>query len=253
MSEESTFVADGVTYRWRIEEDWRAESLSFSHRGGRYPDHVHVVGDDGRTLSFAAPLRDELGRDWWIRRYVTPEGVERAVRIASRGGAWRSSLDANEVIEAIDGCVRTIETELLRASEGLAAMGRAEPIRACVLPPLLDAMIAIGCADGSATTGSARVAIDDWVASHADELLAVRESLQRVLDHESFHHGVARSAFAFLIDMCGRVNVDLDLDTSRIDEKLKSLKPNPRPYGVPVEHWWFRNIRRGDYDPYDDD
>ena len=167
-------------------------------------------------LRFVPLLRDLAQPNWWRSSELTEEVVARAVDIAKRTGVrW---LEGPDLLAAYDGPPRTLQDELDAATT-------------LAIEPLL----AIGC-----TAAPDRAAIDDWIASRADKLDAKH---LLVADHR------ARSALAFLTDFCARVNVDLGVDVSAVDAKLKEQpREDVRPWGVPASHWWWRQGL--DYDSY---
>jgi hypothetical protein len=115
-------------------------------------------------------------------------------------------------------------------------------------------MVAIGCAKD---TPSARTAIDDWVASHADALRSARAGLQLVADERRDFENILtnRSAIAFLLDICARVNLDLGLDLRLADERIAPYGPRIRnlPLGIPASHTWWGTLEPPPAPPDSDD
>ncbi|HEU0029958.1 MAG TPA: hypothetical protein VFQ53_04940 [Kofleriaceae bacterium] len=215
-----TVVVDGVTYSWCTEDDEHNGSLSFSHRGS-YLVYAKITGDDGSTITFAIPRRYRSRPGWWKAGPSLTAGVERAVR------EKKARLDHEAALRVLDGPDRTIHDELAAATRAIETMSE----RNAYL--LMDAMLAIGC------SGADRLAVDDWVASHANQLQALR--LQGLLDAPAHDYARyrRRSSFEFLIEACRRMNVELMLDTTVFDAELKDRTYEVRPWGIPASHWWW--------------
>ncbi len=241
-----TVVVDGQVYRWRLEEDDRNYSTSFSHRGVAYEDIIKISSDDGFAMSFLFPFYDVAVIGWWRdKRYMDPRVAERAVRIARRTGS--TTLGAAQIDEAIYGPSRTLADELAAATAALPLSD--DDLR----ESFVRAWLAIGC--NNAADRDSQVAVADWIASHADELAAARDKLQQLLEETGDPLDVHsnRSAIAFLMERCERVAVQLGLVTSHVDEALKAIGPySVRPWGIPPEHWWWRFGRHGARDPRPD-
>ncbi len=240
----------GVTYQWRTEtvEDPMAGSLSFSHRGASTEDtHTEVIaGDDGSIVRFERPNDSTQTRRWWLPYpSVTAEVVIRAVAFATPG--TQVTLYGDQVQRVVwgDAATWTVEQGLTAAAHALLEPDVAQ---------LTMALLAVGCT----ATPDAQPAIDDWIASHADTLRDARPRLQQMLDdvRALVRTYPARSAIAFLLDWCARLNLDLGLDTQAVDARLEGGPKTPdQPTGVPWSHWWWRQHRTTNRsrDIHDDD
>lgn len=135
----------------------------------------------------------------------------------------------------LDGYLDDLDHQLRSATAGLASTGDTFEL----------ALVAIGCTCGTSPTGAAKIAIDDWIASHANELV----HLQPILERDRPNHHVRRSAFEFLEELCRGLDVPLGLDYTTIDQLLTKLGPaEARPWGIPVSHGWWREPRVRDID-----
>jgi hypothetical protein len=226
-------VVDGIAYQWRVEGNPNAGSLNMSHRGAD-EDMVVITGDDGASIHFLHPTHDLRFRGWWRGpRHLTPEVIERAVRIAR--GASRNELEFSEVLEAFDGPTRNLRQDLEAATAAceVLAHGGLSAGHAFV-----NVLLEIGCfgqIDKPAT--------DEWVVQHAQKLFGASRALRQLLDEDGDNERVFRnrSALAFLIEMCDRNQVGLALDTSAADARLKKRAPDTvKPWGIPLTHWWWR-------------
>ncbi|HEU0036213.1 MAG TPA: hypothetical protein VFQ53_36620 [Kofleriaceae bacterium] len=214
----------GVTYAW--EEDSRSK-------------FTFITAADGTSIAFEPRYVGVQLEGWWRGpERVTPDVIERVLRIvAGRGVLPPHTLTRDEVVDAFDGGV-TVQDALAAARPALDGLSR--PQGADTRAAFVRCMLAAGCRD-TVTNGAARDAIADWVASHADALLAARPGLQLLVDEIRTESRLdKRSAIAFLIEMCARVNVDLGLDTSREDTSLAHYQlKGPMPWGIPATHWWW--------------
>ncbi|MEO8698979.1 MAG: hypothetical protein ABI867_03015 [Kofleriaceae bacterium] len=219
----SEIVVDGRTYSW--EKDDRSGGIGYGSRG-KFVSYAHLTDSDGASISFELLDGDRQLPGWWRGRpELTPAVLERAIRIATREHS--QTLTEHQVIEAFEGSVWTLQDELAAAGIALAAL-------ADHTASFVRGMLAVGCSRADQD----RVAIDDWVASHADDLRAARTALQRLLDET--HAFENRSAIAFLIDMTTQLHVDLALDLTASDEQMRDHRcAGSRPWGIPASHWWW--------------
>ena len=247
-----TVTIDGVTYTatTEVEGDPHAHSLSFSHRGieleSRYT--TVITGDNGSIVRFDLPSDSVQNRNWWLpSTSVTEETIARAVAFAKPG--VEITLQGDQVPRVVWGDA----VDLTSLAIGLPAIAKALVELTVAYTPearerLTMALLAAGCT--APDTDDARLAIADWIASHADALHAARPVLQQMLDQD---HGTGmavvrcrypvRSAIAFLLDWCNRVNVELALET--VDAQLEGAPAvDVQPAGVPWSHWWCGKARR---------
>lgn len=214
----------GVTYTWE-----RDPGSNFTY----------VTGGDGTSISFEPRHVGVRESGWWRGAGdVTPDVIERALRIvARRGSPPPHTLTSDEVVEAFDGgdTVQDALTAARAALDGLPRPDGSETGEAFVR-----CVLAAGCRD-TVSNNEAKEVLADWVASHADALVAARPGLQLLIDEvRTVSRLNKRSAVAFLLEMCARVNVDLGLDTSREDESLAHYQlKGPTPWGIPASHWWW--------------
>lgn len=225
-------IVDGVVYRWKVEQSPHDGSPSFLHRG-----IVTITGDDGITITFVVPL-DRRTR-WWLGSHQMSAAVAvRAVEIARRSPEVKHHELSSAVV--FPEPPRTRQDELDDLSAALAGKkGFDDGQNAAVIARCL---LAIGCTT-DADDREAWAAIDDWIASHANELVAARSRLlQRLLDGSYAN----RSAIQFLLEMCARVELDLGLDTRATDAVLDTLeKTGIPPRSIPLSHWWWRRTSSG--------
>ncbi len=220
-------VVDGVEYHWRGTSD-----IYGSSEPSLTIVESSVYGQGAaRTIRAAFPYRlphDQPG--WWNELHVTtvmPKLVERTIRIASRR-TGNTTLTVAEVLEVLD-LDRPRPQDRLRDFElalGTRPFGR-----------LIAAVLAIGC------HGDRGELIDDWFACHSDELLLARSTFQALgatVPSWNLTEGAQlRSALAFLVEACGRVGIEMPLDTSALDAHLLVTSRAPAPWGIPADHdWW---------------
>jgi hypothetical protein len=226
----------GVTYAW--ERDDRSGPIGY-RSGGTIGSYIHITGDDGTSISFEPPNAGVQSPGWWRGTgHASPDVIERALEIvARRGSPPPHMLTSDEVAEAFDGG-RTVQDSLAAARAALDGLTRPEGTD--TRAGFIRCLLAAGCREAE----SDREAIADWVASHADALVAARAGLQLLVGElRAFESRLGtRSAIAFLIDMCARMNVELGLDTSTEDAALAHYRlKGPRPWGIPASHWWWGN------------
>jgi hypothetical protein len=240
-------VVDGVTYGW--ERDDLSGGVRYT-RGDSRAGYIHITSEGRKTISFELPDRRITLPRWWRRFDVTPPVIERAVRIAARTGA--TLLNADEVEEAFAGHGHTLQEELIAARAALDGLTRPDPHNTREV--FIHSLVAIGCAD---QTAEARTAIDDWVASHADALRSARAGLQELSDERRDFENIftKRSAIAFLLELCARMNVDLEIDTRLADERIAPYGPRVRnlPLGIPASHTWWGTLDPPPQPPVPDD
>jgi hypothetical protein len=243
---------DDVLYDWTVVEDPNTGSLSFSHRGISLQDTARITGPDGFTISFDTLYGDDRKYGWWRSHTMSAAIAERAVRIARRTpGRLEHVLVGAERDEAYFGPPRTLQNELNDLHDALEALPA--EITLHHVDPITRYLLAIGCST-AADDREAWAAIDDWVASHANDLVAARPMLQLFLNGYSKSQ---RSAIQFLLELCARVNVELGIETAASDKELETRRrAESLPWGIPREHWWWRlgaaTDRDPPYDPYDD-
>ncbi len=240
-------VVEGAGYNYWYDEDPRDFSASFSHRGGSSTTSIRITRDDGIKAAFYPTSNEFEVWGWWGVRHGdgSMAGIcKRAVQIAVRNGSQDYWIKDDERCEVYAGPAIPLAEELPVAAAAFAAADY----------HLVVAMLAVGCKARDVD----REILDDWVASHANEIAA--SPLVSWLDEPALSDLDAyktRSAFQFLVELCGRVNVDLGLDTKAWDKQLEDRKPHTRPWGVPADHWWWRQRRtRRDgehYYPFADD
>lgn len=215
-------VVDGVEYHWRAGSD----AYSSMH-----PSLMIVEGGVSRqgarrTIQAAFPYRlphDQPG--WWheMRVIVMPKLVERTIRIAQRH-AGNTTLTVAEVLELLD-LDRPRVADRLRDFE--IAL-RARPFGA-----LIPAILALGC------HGDHGELVDDWFVCHSEELLRARLTFQQHADSASTWSPHVRSALAFLVEACGRIGIEMSLDTGALDARLGAARARA-PWGIPSHHDWWR-------------
>lgn len=236
-------VVDGETYGW--EKDDSTGSSYYTGRD-RSVHYEHLTHASRPTISFEVPDRRSTVSGWWRESLVTERIAARAVQIAVRRGA--TLLTPNEVEEAFEGHGLSLQDELVAARAALDGLTRPEPDNTCQV--FVRCMLAIGCTE---RTPEAQLAIDDWVASYADDLRAARDDLQRLCDEHVWNILQTRSAIEFLREICARMNVELDLDLERLDRGVARYRNNGRrPVGIPPSHDWF-GMRETPTDDDDDD
>jgi hypothetical protein len=230
-----TIVVDGATYQWTetTSGDLNPEgSTSFAYRFD-FDSIVEIRDDRGSEIRFETPLGNpQLRPGWWNSEpRVTAAVVARAIEIARRKPRPRSyTLTRIEAAEALRGPVATLEDELTALGAALAALPASSDA-------FVKSVLAIGCRYREPDE-PLDLAIADWIASHANELAAARDVVQRIFETRR-DVCTTRTALAFLIDLCESMNVHLGLDPAPIDAKL----PPPsqcRPWGVPPSHTWWR-------------
>lgn len=217
-------VVDGQPYFWRTSGDDylgnHVDAVIVDAAGARPTIRIRIPYD-------LYPLRD---RHWWEIAHratlVTPRVIARAIQL--RRGREDVPLESRDLAEML-GVLDEIERDLLvRASE---ALGKDRD-------GFLRAFIGIGC------TQLEPARVDDWIASHAYELVAWRPELQASVDQIAHEHGrrafERRSAIEFLVAASERVSVDTDLDTRIVDARLATLgRVSALPWGIPDDHWWW--------------
>lgn len=135
-------VIDGITYRWRIEDDPLAGSTDMSHRGVDLQT-VAITGDEGSSIRFVLPEHDLRSRGWWRGpRRLTPEVIERAVRIARRNSNETvHRLVDNDVSEAFDGPPTTLQDDLDVASAACRVLARGNALGSSTSSPTRNASV----------------------------------------------------------------------------------------------------------------
>lgn len=223
-------VVDGVEYHWRTNnESYSSNHPSLTIVEGGVARGVYGQGAP-RTIQAAFPYRlphDQPG--WWndVRVTVTPRLVERAIRIAARRSG-NTTLTVAEVLELLDLDRPRVEDRLrdFEVALGARPFGR-----------LIPSMLAIGC------HGDRGELVDDWFVCHSEELLRAGPTFQQHADSvptwSPFDGSHVRSALAFLVEACGRVGIEMLLDTSALDAHLLVTSRAPAPWGIPPDHdWW---------------
>lgn len=231
------FDVDGETYGWETDDRSGSSIYTGNDRGARF---VHLTHQTRPTISFELPDRRSTTFGWWRSTLVTEQMVERAIRIAGRTGTTR--LSADEVEEAFDGHGHTLPEVLVAARAMLDGLRRPEPDNTG--EAFVRCLLEIGCRERTPET---QIAVDDWVASSADDLRAARPALQHWCDCHVGNILHTRSAAEFLLEMCARMTVELGLDLQRLDRGVAPYRnrPSPRSIGVPAAHDWMGTLPPG--------
>jgi len=223
-------VVDGVEYHWRAGGDaYSSMHPSLMIVEGSVTRGVYGQGAP-RTIHAAFPYRlphDQPG--WWheLRVTVMPKLVEQTIRIAQRHSG-NTTLTVAEVLELLDLDRPRVEDRLRDFEIALSA----RPFGA-----LIPAILALGC------HGDRGELVDDWFVCHSEELLRARLTFQQHADSASTWSPLdgphVRSALAFLADACGRVGIEMPLDTGALDARLLGAARARAPWGIPPHHdWW---------------
>ncbi len=219
-------MVDGAEYFWSAVDD-------IEYRVAIVTGDGVERGQRGRWIRFEIPYQPDLREPgWWEdhRVTVTPRMIQRAIVIARRHDP------ATDVELSTDEMRDTIGLELLRIEDELHALTRV--LETGTRADLVPRVLAVGCRDGSPPL------LDDWTACHSDVLRERRFELQSTLDvcatflsRQAF---ATRSAIEFVVAMCKRVGIDLELDPTIADDNVRKRQPESElPWGIPESHWWW--------------